>query len=492
MAGSEIFTFQNYGKEESTMIGITSCGACILAYRINRGLFQEVWGGPKLPGEKAVANFDEDAITMGVEAALNCLEGEKKDDIEGLFFASTTSPYKEKMGSSTIAAATDLKEDILTSDLAHSTRVGTIALSGAIQAVKSVSARKALVIGSDCRLATPQSQSERIFGDGAAALTIGNEGVVAEFLDSYSISDEFTDVWRVDKDDFPRVWEERFTLAHGYMNNMNKCIAGLLKKADIKPEQLSKALLYAPDPRSHAGLVKAFGFNSGQVEDPVFLNAGNTGAAFSLMMLVGALETAKPGDIILMANYGYGADAFLFKVTEEIEKLKADKGIKSLLSRKIPLTSYAKFLRFCNLLEKEAIRREEMPTSLPVLWRQRREIFALKGNKCRKCGTIHFPKQRVCASCRAKDDFEEVDFSHRKGKVFTFNIDELALSEDPPTVLTIVNFDGGGRLSCVMTDRDPEQVHIGMPVEMTFRRMNFSEGIYNYFWKSRPVVGEGV
>ena len=470
------------------MVGITSCGAWVPVYRMSRELFQKMWGGPRLLGEKAVANFDEDSITMGVQAAINCISGKNRNEIDAVSFASTTSPYKEKMGSSMIAASIDLKREIFTSDFAHTIRSGTIALNGAIQAAQSGSVKSVLVVASDCRLAQPQSQNERIFGDGAVAVTVGTHGVIAEILDHYSIADDFTDLWRLDKDDFPRSWEERFTLSHGYMAGMRTCISELLKKAKLELKHLAKAMVYAPDPRSHSALVKSIGFTADQVADPIFLNVGNTGTAFALMMFVAVLEDSKPGDIILLGNYGYGADAFLFRVTEEIKQLKPTQGTKRLLKRKISLSSYERFLSLRNLIEKEAPRREEMPTSLPVIWRQRKEILALKGDQCRKCGTIHFPKQRVCANCKSKDDFEEVDFSNRKGKVFTFNIDELALSQDPPTVASIVDFEGGGRLFCVMTDRDPNAIHIGMEVEMTFRRMSFSNGIYNYFWKARPVM----
>ena len=39
--------------------------------------------GP-LRGEKAVANWDEDSITMAVAAAKDCLKGENKDQVDGL------------------------------------------------------------------------------------------------------------------------------------------------------------------------------------------------------------------------------------------------------------------------------------------------------------------------------------------------------------------------------------------------------------------------
>ena len=72
-------------------------------------------------------------------------------------------------------------------------------------------------------------------------------------------------------------------------------------------------------------------------------------------------------------------------------------------------------------------------------------------------------------------------------RVFTFCMDERAMDADLPRVLAIVDFEVGGRFFCDMTDRDPEKIEIGMPVEMTFRNMHDGGGLHNYYWKCRPI-----
>ena len=63
----------------------------------------------------------------------------------------------------------------------------------------------------------------------------------------------------------------------------------------------------------------------------------------------------------------------------------------------------------------------------------------------------------------------------------------------PPLVAVVIDFDGGGRYRCELTDVDAETVAIGDRVEMTFRRTYTSGGIHNYFWKARPLARrEGV
>jgi uncharacterized OB-fold protein len=70
--------------------------------------------------------------------------------------------------------------------------------------------------------------------------------------------------------------------------------------------------------------------------------------------------------------------------------------------------------------------------------------------------------------------------------VATFTVDYLAYSMSPPVVAAVIDFDGGGRYQCELTDVDPEAVAIGDRVEMTFRRLHTADGVHNYFWKAKP------
>ena len=219
----------------------------------------------------------------------------------------------------------------------------------------------------------------------------------------------------------------------------------------------------------------------------MFDRVGNTGVALAFMMLVEALEKSKPGDRILLAAYGDGVDLFDITVTEKINDRSKGRGIEGHLASSMPLESYGKYLRFRDFMEWQFDRRPPDRTSLPIINRESNQIYSLHGCKCRKCGTIQYPIQRVCAQCQSKDDFEEVRLSDRKGTVFTFSKDERAMAPDLPNVLCIVDLEGGGRFYSVMTDRKPDSIKIGMPVEMTFRRIHEGLELYNYFWKTRPV-----
>ena len=71
-------------------------------------------------------------------------------------------------------------------------------------------------------------------------------------------------------------------------------------------------------------------------------------------------------------------------------------------------------------------------------------------------------------------------------RVATYTIDRLAYSLQPPVVGAVVDFERGGRITCQLTDVDPEKVAIGDELEMTFRRLYTADGVHNYFWKARP------
>jgi 3-hydroxy-3-methylglutaryl CoA synthase len=473
------------------MAGITSIGAYVPRYRLSLEEVAKFWRAKKAGGEKAVAGFDEDSITLSVAAALDCL-ARNAGETDGVYFATTTAPYKEKQGAAIIASALDLKRESRTADFTNSLRAGCIAQRAAFEAVKSGSSHNILVVASDCRPAAPQGRFEQLLGDGAAAVLVGSDRTIADIEDSASIFCDFPDLWRRDGDAFIQSTEGRFASAEGYLPVMQETIGGLMKRNSVSPRDVSKIVFYAPDVREQSELAKRLGFDKAQVQDPLFAQIGNTGTAAAFMMLVAALEEAKPGDRILFAGYGDGCDAFLLRVTQDIEKARARPTMEDRLGNKAPV-DYGKYLNWRNLVPIEAANLPARSEPSPATrWRDRKSIAALYGVRCKACGTpqLHPIGQaiRVCATCQAKDDFEEYRFSDKKGKLFSYAIDYLQPTKNPPGLNGVVDFDGGGRLICELTDYDLDKVQIGMPVEMSFRRMLQGQGIINYFWKAKPIV----
>jgi len=479
------------------MKGIVSYSAYIPLNRMDRSIAFKAMGWlnqtPYMKGEKSVANFDEDSITMAAASAMNCLAGYDRNRIDGLYFATTSSPFKERKCASIIGTALDLKNNIRTADFTNSTSSGTSALLSALDGVGAGSARNILLCASDVRLGKPGSSQELSFGDGAASLMIGGEGMIASYKGCYSVSYDFPDHWRTENDKTDRAWEDRFGREQGYRKFISEAISGLLSKYNLQQGDIVKVAFPGIYPRDHTAICKELGFELSQVQDHMMNVMGNTGVSYSLLMLISALESSSAGDKIIVASFGNGSDALLFEVTDEIKKLPNQKrGIKHFLESKKEFNSYEKYLAFRNLIPREGgIRSELVPyTALSAVWRDRREILGLCGTRCKKCGTPQYPVQRVCVNpdCGVIDEMEPYRFSDKKGKVFGFTGDLLAFTPNPPGIYAVIDFDGGGRYWFDVTDCDIESMEIGMPVELTLRRAYVDErgGIVGYFWKAVP------
>ena len=272
---------------------------------------------------------------------------------------------------------------------------------------------------------------------------------------------------------------------------LKKAVEVLLKKHKSALKDFVKIAFYAPNEGFHRAMGKKLGLDSKkQVPDPLFDTVGNTGAAFAPMLLVGALEEANPGDKILLANYGDGADAQCFQCTENIKTLGSRGCLQKELDAKLMLENYGKYIKFKNLMEMEQTPEYRQRTSLPQLWRDRQWGYRFHGHQCKECGKIQFPMQKFCMYCRAEEALlEEIPLSDRKGTLLTFSLDERAPVLDPPNVLAAVSLEGGGRFFSQMTDRDPKSLEVGIPMDLTFRRIHDALGVHNYFWKCLPARG---
>src|SRR5262245_6878794 len=467
------------------MVGITAYGAYIPMLRLP---LAAIGGAPREGGpEKAVANWDEDAVTMGVAAAIDCLRGVDRAAVDAVVFASTSYPFKEKQGAAIVAKALDLRRDVYTNDVGDTLRAGTNALRAAVDAVKAGSARRVLVVASDARMAAPRTGLEAHLGDGAAAFLIGADDVAVAVDAVHSIADEIVDLWRTEGDPFVHTWEDRFVVDHGYRASVREAVRGLLDKTGLAPKDFATLVLYGPDARAHATAVRDIGFDpKTQVQDALFGRVGNAGAALAPLLLAAAVEGAKAGQRLLLVGYGDGADALALSTTAQVERLEGRRGVRWHLARRAELGSYDLYLRFRQLLATEHDRRGGAGISATKHFRDRDTDVSLLAQRCRRCEQMQFPHQRVCFRCHAKDEFDLVRLSDRIGTVKSFTFDNFAGSPNPPLVAGIVDVDGA-LLYIQMTDVNPKEVKLGMPVELTFRKIHEAGGSPNYFWKSTPA-----
>jgi 3-hydroxy-3-methylglutaryl CoA synthase/uncharacterized OB-fold protein len=469
------------------MVGIVSYGAYVPYRRLKRSAIAEVLDVRPMKGERAVAGFDEDSVSMAVEAARDALRGAPGagSGVAALLFATTTPPYAEKLNAAVVGAALRLAPEIRASDLTGSVRAGLTAFLQAADTVRG-GAPRALVAAGDCRLAAPEAKAEQSNGDGAVAFVLGSDAVIAEIEAAVSLTREFLDGWRLPAERFPHAWEERFALTQAYAPLLGAAVDGALRKAGIVAGDLAAVALDSPNPRAVDGVLRRLGIAADRLADALSLTVGATGSAHAGLMLANVLAAAKPGDRILVAGAADGADAIVLRATDAIAGYAQPRSVGRLIESKAPV-GYGAYLKWRQILPTEPPRRPdpERPAGPPML-RSASWKYGLVGSRCTACGTPQLPPQRVCVSCKTRDGMEPYPFADRRARVTTLTLDRLAFSPSPPTVNVVVDFDGGGRFICEMTDCEPERVAIGDEVEMTFRRLYTADGVHNYFWKARP------
>jgi uncharacterized OB-fold protein len=127
-------------------------------------------------------------------------------------------------------------------------------------------------------------------------------------------------------------------------------------------------------------------------------------------------------------------------------------------------------------------------SSTVTYWRDAKGELNYHGARCLNCGVIQYPVPRVCGECGVKDKFEEIKLT-RKGNVFTYTLDHLVAGQylNTPVPRLVIDLEGGGRVFLEMTDGDPQEVKIGLPVEVIFRCLHEGAHFHNYYWKCRPL-----
>jgi 3-hydroxy-3-methylglutaryl CoA synthase len=482
---------------EQNTVGILAYGAYLPRLRLARKSVADAnaWFNPALKGlakgERTMCNWDEDAVTMAVEAARDCLTGQDRGAVSAVSLASTSFPFEDRLNAGIVLEALNLAPRVNAQDLTASQRAATSGLVAALQMARG-GAGPVLMVASEKRRTKTASPLELQTGDGAAALLIGSGPVVAKLIGHASRTVDFVDHFRGEGFEFDYTWEERWIRDEGYNKIVPAALVDLFGTTGVSPADIAHFAMPCVLPRVAAGIARKAGLQDGAVRDNLHTVCGETGAAHPLVMLVDALEKAKPGDKILVVGFGQGCDALLFEATDELTRLAPRLGVKGHLARGREETNYAKFLAFNDLVAIERGLRADIDkqTALSSLYRNRRMLTGFIGGQCRKCGTQQFPKSNVCVNpnCNAFHTQDDHAFADTPAKVQSYTADRLTYSPDPPHYYGMVVFDEGGRLMIDFTDCDAGSVDVAAPMRMMFRIKDYdpARGFTRYFWKAAP------
>jgi hydroxymethylglutaryl-CoA synthase len=465
------------------MRGIVSYGAYLPYWRLDRKAIAEALGVAAGSGTRAVASYDEDTTSLGVEAGRAALHGTTVVP-QALYFATSDPAYLDKTNATAIHAALDLPTSAFAVDIVGSVRSAV----GAMRAARDARG-PALAVLSDIRTGLPGGGDERDGGDGAAAFLFADDApdarVLAEPLGGASATAEFLDRWRLPGESSSRVWEERFG-EHAYVPLGEVALTEALKSAGVTAPAITRLIVAGPHGRAVKRVAAAAGVKKEALGDDFTATVGNAGAAHAGLMFADTLDRAKVDDLIVIVSLADGADASVWRATGVSHR---SSGIAAQVSGGGRVT-YPTFLTWRGFVKREPPRRPDpQAPEAPPARRAEAWKFAFTGSRCQACGTRHLPPQRVCVKCHAVDKMTPDRMADTPAIIATFTVDRLAFSPSPPMVVAVLDFEGGGRFQSEMTDVDPKSVKIGDRVSMTFRRLITAGSVHNYFWKAKPLRG---
>jgi 3-hydroxy-3-methylglutaryl CoA synthase/uncharacterized OB-fold protein len=476
--------------------GIAAWGSYLPYWRLQRAAIGAVLGSGGGRGTRAVASYDEDTTTLGVEAGRLALAvGPGPGAVQDLFLSTPDPGYLDKTSATTVHAALGLGRGAGAYDFAGSPRSAVATLLQAL--VGAEAGRTTMAVVSDLRTGLAGSAEERDSGDGAAAFVFAGDGAVAELIGRGAASDEFLDRWRVPGETDSHIWEERFG-EELYVPLAREAFAAALKDAGLAEGDIDHAVVTGLHARATKAAASGLGVRDGVLAPDLLASVGNLGAAHAAVALCDVLERAEPGQVIAVLSLADGADAFVLRTTShltEAQRARTEAGVPTVAAQvaggrdDLP---YASFLTWRSQLHREPPRRPdpERPGA-PTVHRSEEWKYAFAASRCTACGFRHMPPTRACLNCHAIDQMQPERLADTPGTVATFTIDHLAFSLSPPVIGVIIDFDGGGRFRCELTDARPDELSIGDRVSMTFRRVWTAQGVHNYFWKARPFAGRG-
>jgi 3-hydroxy-3-methylglutaryl CoA synthase/uncharacterized OB-fold protein len=454
--------------------GIVGAAAYLPHRRLDRSTIAAVAGAGGGKGTRTVAGYDEDTTTMGVEAARAALRPLAGLTPHTLWFSTVAPAYADKTNATAIHAALQLGPDVGAFDANGSVRSAMGALHAALSGRGTH-----LVVSADLRSGLAGGPDESIFGDGAAALAIGDEHdgpVLAELIGGGWATEEFLDRWRTPGETRSKVWEERFGETR-YVPLGQTAWDDALKTAGLVADQIDHVAIAGTHTRANAALAKKLAVGDRLVAD-LAASVGNLGAAQPAFLTTAALEAAAPGQVIALVVLADGAHVLLFRATDALSDWQPARPLAAQVDAGAPVP-YGTYLRWRGVLPAEPPRRPEPARpSASASGRSADWKFGFVGS-AGDDGTVHLPPQ--------PGEEHAVPMADATGTIATFTVDRLAYSPSPPVVFAVVDFDGGGRLPVELTDIDVDQVRIGARVELTFRKLFTADGIHNYFWKARLV-----
>jgi len=462
--------------------GILACGAYLPRWRIQRRTITDAvgWSRGRVraeQGTRSFAHWDEDALTLAVEAGRSLLGQEDTVAPERLVLASTSLPFADRSNAGVAREALNLPGHTRVAEAGGSRRAGTTALLDALAADVPT-----LLCASDCVDAQPGSEGETELGHGAAAVLVGRGEPVAEVLASGSMAEDFVDRYRASGARFDYRLEARWVRDAGVRGPLGALLARVLDEAGVAPGEVSWFLspLAAPVTRVVA---RDAGLEGAETAHALEESAGLCGAAQPLLLLEHALDRATVGDLLLLVGAGQGFDVLLLRATGA-----GATGAPAPPTR--TEDNYSRYLGLRGLLDLDGGLRAERDnrTAHAAAHRRHAELHGFLAGRCHACGKLQFPAAARCVHCHAAGDQALESLASQPGTVNSFTEDWLAWTPRPPLIFGNIHFPDGANVMMEFTDFEAGELETGQAVRMAFRIKDVDErrGFRRYFWKPAP------
>jgi hydroxymethylglutaryl-CoA synthase len=478
-------------------VGIAAFGAYVPRLRLQRAAVLDAvaWFNDGLKslgkGERAMAGWDEDVITLALEAARDCLIDVNRARVGKVTLASTSLPFADRQNAGVVKEALNLSDEVAAQDLTGSQRAGTSALLDALFSARG-GAGDVLCLASEKRPAMPASEAELMYGDAAAGILVGTDALLAEFVGGHSVTLDFVDHFRASGREYDYGWETRWIREEGFGKIVPAAVKAALAKLDLHIGDIDRFVMASPIQRINAHVAKLCGIPAEAVHNDLGERMGDAGCAQPLILLADALTEVKPGGCILLVGFGQGCDVLVFRATDTVAQPSRRLGVKGWLARRRLERNYIKHLFFGGALQLDGGMRAEaeQKVALTTLYRNRKAVLGLIGGRCKDSGTIQFPKSEISVAQGKHliDTQEDYAFAERLGRVASYTADSLAYTPDPPGYYGMIEFDGGGRLMTEFADVDAETMAVGQAMRMMFRikAVDNVRAFKRYFWKAVP------
>lgn len=480
----------------TTPYGITGYGGYVPRLRMQRAAIAAAhrWMAPGnaalAKGHRAFCNWDEDSVTMAVEAARDALDHRPRHDFSALALATTRPAFGDLQSASIVAGALDLPANVRTQDVGLSQRAGVSGLLAQLRAADG----KALFVASDNPAGKPASTQELTYGAGAAAFTLGSEDILASLIGSASCTNLFVDHFRAADGKYDYYWEERWIRDEGYGKVVPGTVAQALADANVAPAGVSHFILASALKGAAAMVAKRCGFAPEAVSAHLDEHCGYAGAAHACLMLADVLERAQPGQVIVVAGFGQGCDVLVLRVTEAILGFRPRRGVACAIADGQIHDAYLRMLSYGGAIDLEWGMRAEKPvkTAFTEQYRCAHQLASFVAGKCPHCGTLQFPQLAYCvkAGCNAPAaGFTRAHLYDVPAKVLTSTADWLSYHPSPPLYVGFVQFDNDARVLMEIVDVGPQGLDVGTPLRMAFRikDVDKARNYPRYFWKATPV-----